>query len=104
MSLDIDAGSETWLPHMMAHIGQITGIAIHQHNGESGLDLGRWKAVNNFEGTWTGRVLLQCASAKDLLTIYKAIHNKGIDIQGHTTVVNVHSDYIDLAQHSPEDF
>ena len=88
----------------MAHIGQITGIAIHQQSGDDGLDLGAWKAVRNFEGTWTGRVLLQCHSAKDLLTIYKAIHNRSIDIQGHTTVANMHSDYIDLARHSPDDF
>ena len=66
-----------------------------------GLDLGTWKAIHNFEGQWTERVLLQCSSAKELITIYKAIHNKGIDIQGHTTAVSMHSDYVDLERHEP---
>ena len=104
LPMKVDAGSHSWLPLMMAHIGQVTGITLQQHKGDTGLDLGTWKAIHNFEGTWTGRVLVQCNTAKELLTIYSTIQNKGLDIQGHTTAVNMHSDYIDLEQHTPDDF
>lgn len=104
LPVQVDAGCHTWLPHMMAHIAHLTGTTLHQHLGEAGLEMGTWKAVHNFEGHWTGRVLLQCRSANDLITFYKAIHNKGINIQGHMSAVSLHSDYIDLENHNAEDF
>ena len=56
---NVDAGSHHWLPHMMAHITTVAGVPLQQHTGETGLELGSWKALYNFEGAWTRRVLLR---------------------------------------------
>ena len=102
LPIRVDGGSRTWLPHLMSHIGTVTGVTLGQHLGETGLDLGTWKSIDNFEGNWTGKVLVQCKTASDLLSLYKIIQGKGINIQGHMANVNMHSDYVDLARHSTE--
>ena len=95
-----DANSTSWPPHMMAHLSTTTRIPMQQHLPENGMELGTWKPLLNFEQNWTGKILLQCRTAEELLLIYKTVQNKGVNIQGHMTSIQMHSDYVDLEAHN----
>ena len=73
---------------------------MQQHLPENGMELGTWKPLLNFEQNWTGKILLQCRTAEELLLIYKTVQNKGVNIQGHMTSIQMHSDYVDLEAHN----
>ena len=98
-----DANSTTWLPHMMDYLSQTTQVPLSQHLADEGMELGTWKILYNFEHNWTGKILIQCHTAEELLQIYKAVQNQGVVIQGHTTSIHMHSDYIDLHAHGEND-
>ena len=98
-----DANSTTWLPHMMDHLAQTTQVPLRQHLADQGMELGTWKIMYNFEHTWTGKILIQCQTADELQQIYKIVQNQGVVIQGHTTSIHMHSDYIDLHAHGEND-
>ena len=81
----------------------MTQVPLQQHLPENGMELGSWKPLFNFESNWTGKILIQCRDAKELLTIYRTVQNKGVCIQDHLTSINMHSDYIDLDRLSSEE-
>ena len=48
---------------------------------DSGLDTHQWRAVLDYQGSWSGRVLIQMASAQELHKLHSALHGKGVQVQ-----------------------
>ena len=63
------------------------------------MEMGTWKAMMNFEGGWTGKVLIQCRTKSELYKLHRTVQNKGITIQGHNTCININSNYVDLGNY-----
>ena len=83
----------------MEHIQQQSKVTLQRHIEEEGLDLGGWKPVLNFEGGWTGKILIQCREKQELYKLHKAVQNKQISIQGHFTSININSNYVDVGNY-----
>ena len=96
MKLQVEANPEVWLPNAMRQICQDSGVTLTQESSPDGLDFGRWKMMTDFEVGWTGNVLVQCEDKTQLYSLHRAVHNKGLHVQGHSTTINIHSDYVDL--------
>ena len=98
--LDVPVNTEaqlsTWLPRLMQQISTDSQVRLSHHTDEQGMAMNSWREVCNFEGAWTGRILIQCSRKEELFQIHRLIHHKGITIQGHTTTASLLSHYIDL--------
>ena len=99
MPVPVDAQVDLWISDLMAHISQISSVPLTRQTSPIGMELGTWQSVTNFEGVWSGRVLVQCNTKAELYSLHGAIHNRGICIQGHATSLNVHSNYLDLGNY-----
>ena len=105
MPIPVEAQIDSWLPTLMEHIGQIGGVILSQQAAPTGMEMGTWKAMLDFEGGWTGKVLIQCRNKMELYKLHRAVQNKGITIQGHNTSININSNYVDLGNYlSVSDF
>jgi hypothetical protein len=85
-----------WLPAFMAKASEACAIQLHMNNTESGLDTHQWKAIVDYEGAWTGKVLVQLANTQELLTLHARLHGQGVNIQHHTAGIEVDSLFVDL--------
>ena len=92
-----EAQLDKWLPSLMDSIAHVSAVPLARHLEPVGMALGSWQPIMNFEGSWTGRVAVQCNSKEELYKLHRTIHNKGITIQGHTTTASIYSHYVDLA-------
>ena len=84
----------------MLRITQGSGVALSQQPVDGGLDWDSWSPVYNFEGGWTGKILIQCSAKQDILRLHQYVRNKGIDAQGHSTTLSLSTDYFDLPESS----
>ena len=95
----VDADYTCWLTSLMEHIQQQSKVTLQRHTEEEGLDLGGWKPILNFEGGWTGKIMIQCREKQEMFKLHKAVQNKQINIQGHFTSININSNYVDVGNY-----
>ena len=101
LPVPVEAQLDTWLADFMRLVSTRSQVNLAHQTTQDGMELGTWQAIHNFEGGWTGKVLIQCTSKEELYRIHHAVHNRGVTIQGHATAVNVHSNYVDLGNYLP---
>ncbi len=94
--LSIEGHVDTWAPQLMRNLSQLSGVQLKRHEGEQGLEWGTWNPILNFEGQWTGKILIQCQSKQDILQLHRQVCNKGVNIQGHCAAVEMSTEYFDL--------
>ena len=99
MQVPVEAQLDRWLNDLMRQISQHSAVPLTRQATPEGMAFGTWQAINNFEGGWTGKVLIQCQSKLELLKIHGAVHQKGVHIQGHDTCINMYSNYVDLGDY-----
>ncbi|CAK0822989.1 unnamed protein product [Prorocentrum cordatum] len=99
LPVPVEAQLDMWLADFMRHVCTRSHVNLARQTTQDGMELGTWQVINNFEGGWTGKVLIQCTSKEELYRVHHAVHNRGINIQGHATSVNVHSNYVDLGNY-----
>ena len=80
----------------MQGVCQATGIQLSQATAADGLDMHKWRSVHAFDGSWSGRVVVQLASADEIRSLHKLLHGKGIKLQDHCGGITVDSLYLDL--------
>eukprot|EP00959_Pyramimonas_sp_CCMP1952_P032937 690985-Pyramimonas_sp.AAC.1 len=80
----------------MNQISQLSAVPLARQATPEGMEFGTWQAINNFEGGWTGKVVIQCQSKSELLKLHQAVHQKGARIQGRDTSINMRSNYVNL--------
>ncbi len=80
----------------MTHISTVSTVPLTHHSASEGLAMGAWKAIPNFEGGWSGKVVVQCNTKDELRLIYRAIQDKGISVQGHNTSLSLQSNFLNL--------
>ena len=95
----LEAEVDSWLPRLMEHIGQTGDVILTQQAAPNGMEMGTWRAMLNLEGGWTGKVLIQCRTKSDLYKLHRTVQNRGITIQGHSTSLNINSNYVDLGNY-----
>ena len=61
-----------------------------------GLDSHEWRAIIDYGGAWTGKVLVQLGSAVEITTLHQRLNGHGVRVQQHVAGVEVESLYIDL--------
>ena len=73
-----------------------TNLPLQVSTAESGLDIHKWKPIMDFEGGWTGRILVQLATEQEVQQLYGLVHGKGLQVQRHMGCIEVESLYLDL--------
>ena len=85
--IPVESDLDTWLGGLMAKISASSGGPLSPQLQQEGLEWDSWKAVQDFEGNWAGKVSIQCSKADDLYKLQAAVHSKGIVVEGHTTTI-----------------
>ena len=85
-----------WLSSLMAHVSQLSGVSLAAQDGEHGLDFGKWQPLCDFEGQWTGKVVIQCQDAQDIYKIRDVTQFQGIAIERHLSTLSLSSDFVSL--------
>ena len=83
----------------MQCVATSNGLPLQQSTSESGLEMHTWKAVMAYDGSWTGRVVVQLASAQEVYKLHDSLHGKGVEIQHHLAGIMVDSEHLDLGNH-----
>ena len=83
----------------MERIQQLSKVPLCRHTEEEGLGLGCWKPMLNFEGGWTGKILIQCREKQEMYKLHKTVQNKEINIQGHFSSININSNCVDVGNY-----
>ena len=86
-----------WLPVFMQKVCQATGLQLAQATSSEGLDMLQWRSVHAFDGSWSGRVIVQLASAEEVRSLHRWLHGKGIRVQDHCGGITVDSLHLDLS-------
>ena len=97
MPLGTCGPSEQWLPMFMQRVATTNNIPLQASTSEAGLDIHKWKAVTSYDGTWSGKVLVQLANVDELHHLRRTLHGQGVEIQHHVAGIFVDSDHIDLS-------
>ena len=88
---------EQWLPIFMQKVATTNNLPLQASTTEHGLDIYKWKAVSNYEGAWSGKVLVQLANTDELHRMRRTLHGHSIEVQQHVAGIFVDSDHIDLS-------
>ena len=49
-----------------------------------------------YDGSWTGKVVVQLANQQEVRQLHASIHGKGVEIQQHVAGIMVDSLHVDL--------
>ena len=88
---------DQWLPTFMQKVSTANNIPLQMTSSETGLDIHHWKAIMAFDGSWTGKVLVQLATAQEVHQLHASIHGKGIEVHHHLAAIAVDSNHLDLS-------
>lgn len=86
----------SWMPHFMKLIGDTCQLGLKEATDEDALDWGQWRAIPNFEGGWSGKVIIQLQSKQEMEKLQGGIHGKGARILGHVASIGLSSDHADM--------
>ena len=87
---------EQWLPAFMANVASTSGLPLERTRQEAGLDIHRWRAVMGYDGSWTGKVIVQLATLQEMQNVHSFLHGHGIEIQQHLSSISVDSLHYDF--------
>ena len=87
---------DQWLPMFMQRVATTNNLPLQASTTNSGLDIHKWRAMMAYDGSWTGKVLVQLANDQELRQLHKTLHGQGTEIQHHTAGILVDSDHVDL--------
>ena len=87
---------EQWLPAFMQKVASINNIPLQKTAAESGLDVYKWREILAYDGSWTGKVLVQLATSDEVHKLHASLHGQSIEIQHHQAAISVDSDHLDL--------
>ena len=85
-----------WLPGFMQLLMQRANPELQPATVEHGLDVHRWRPIHNFDGSWAGQILIQCASNEEVLQLHQTVHGAGVRIQHHLAIIEVSCPHVDL--------
>ena len=88
---------EQWLPVFMANVASTNGLPLERSRAEAGLDIHKWRAIMGYDGSWTGKVIIQLATLQELQNLHTFLHGQGIEIQHHLTSISVDSLHYDFS-------
>ena len=80
----------------MQKVATLNNIPLQESTSDSGLDLYKWKTVTTYDGAWTGKIIVQLTSERELHQMRQSIHGQGIEIQHHLAGIYVDSAHVDL--------
>ena len=93
---------EQWLPVFMDSVAVTNCLSLQRSTTENGLDVHRWRAIRAYDGSWTGKVVVQLANQQELRQLHASLHGMGIEIQQHLAGISVDSLHIDLASQTTQ--
>ena len=80
----------------MHSVASANNLPLQKSTADTGLDLHRWKPIMAYDGSWTGKVLIQLSSQQEVQQLHASLHGKGVKIQQHLAGIAVDSLYLDL--------
>ena len=87
---------DQWLPTFMQQVATTNNLSLQASTTDSGLDVHKYRALTAYDGSWTGKVIVQLANIQELRKMHKTLHGQGIEIQHHTAGISVESAHVDL--------
>ena len=87
---------DQWLPIFMQKVATVNNLPLQTSATGDGLDIHKWKAVIGYDGSWTGKVIVQFGSIHEILRMRNSLHGQGIEIQQHLAGISVDCDHLDL--------
>ena len=87
---------DQWLPTFMQRVATTNNLPLEASTTNSGLDIYKWRAMMSYDGSWTGKVIVQLSNVHELRQLHKTLHGQGVDIQQHSAGIFVESDHVDL--------
>ena len=97
MPLGTCGPADQWIPRFMEQVATNNNLPLRPSTTDTGLDIHRWKAVTSYEGTWTGKIIVQLANTDELHQLRRTLHGQGIAIQHHLAGIYVDSDHVDFS-------
>ena len=88
-----------WMPHFMKHVGDACQLELQQAPETDALDWHRWRPIMNFDGGWSGKIVVQLRNRQELTTMHATIQGRGARILDHVAAINLSSDHIGLGIH-----
>jgi hypothetical protein len=95
-NVDATGNLEEWLPKLISEISTRSNIPLQPQVDPDGLNWHSWKPLFNFEGSWTGNVIVQLESKEEMTNLAKAIKGTTLNIHGHTTPLRISSPFVDM--------
>ena len=95
-NVDATGNLEEWLPKLISEISTRSNIPLQPQVDPDGLNWHSWKPLFNFEGSWTGNVIVQLESKEEMTNLAKAIKGTTLNIHGHTTALRISSPFVDM--------
>ena len=86
----------------MDNVAATNSLPLQKSTTEIGLDVHRWRAIKAYDGSWTGKVVVQLANQQELRQLHASIHGKGIEVQQHVAGITVESLHIDLTSQATQ--
>jgi len=86
----------TWLPAFMSKAAETCAIPFQPAATDTGLDVHSWRAIFNWEGSWTGKVVIQLANAAELSRVHTRLQGMGVDVYHHIASISVESRFVDF--------
>ena len=87
---------EQWLPAFMQKVATDNNLPLQSSTAESGLDTYKWRPIMAYDGSWTGKVVVQLTTPAEVHQLFHSIHGRGIEVQHHLAGITVESTYLDL--------
>ena len=80
----------------MQKVATVNNLPQQETTTLSGLDVHKWKPIVTYDSSWSGKVLVQLASAEEVRRLHAAIHGQGVEVQHHLAGITVDSTHLDL--------
>ena len=96
MQLGTCGPMDQWLPPFMLKVATTNNLPLQRSTADTGLDIHHWKPIMAYDGSWSGKVLIQLGSLQELHLLHESLHGKGIEIQQHMAGITVDSLHADL--------
>ena len=95
-NLEVEGQLETWLPALMHSLSIKSGVSLQFHTGTTGLPWNHWKAIMDYDGQWSGKVVVQLSTREGLHALHKTTTGTALEIHGHHAALRCSSEHMDL--------
>ena len=86
-----------WTASFFEKLAVDSSITLTRAVDDKALGIREWRPLLDYEGKWSGRLIVQCADECELRLLHDGLHGKQVSIGEHSTAIGVHSDFANFA-------